>query len=114
MKWAGVVASLLVVGCSADRKAQDLDCATTLYRGFSIGWKSGAPTSIVAEQREATFFYLGRLSGSDRTKNWLNEVRLRASRPDPQGDEGAMKRNDLCIRAMSQLMGDEPRPMVQL
>jgi hypothetical protein len=115
LKRSCLAACLSLTACAPQTKASDLGCAAALYRTFAMSLKNGEEQSIVSELREATFFYLGRLSVADRKKNWLQEVRTLASAPRPPAESAAaVQRQDQCIRAMSQLMGDAPRPQVRL
>jgi hypothetical protein len=113
MKRVFLAACLSVAACTPQTEASDLSCATALYRTFTMSLKNGEEPSLVGELREATFFYLGRLSVADRKKNWLQEVRALASAPGG-AETLSEQRQDQCIRAMSQLMGDAPRPQVKL
>lgn len=114
MKRICLAACLSLAACAPQTKASDLRCATSLYRTFAMSLKNGEDPAVVAEQREAVFFYLGRLSVTDRKKNWLEEVRTLASASNSPAEIASVRQQDQCIRAMSQLMGDAPRPQVRL
>jgi hypothetical protein len=114
MKRIYLAACLALAACAPQTKASDLSCATALYRTFAMSLKNGEDPAVVAEQREAIFFYLGRLSLADRKENWLQEVRTLASAANSPAETASARQQDQCIRAMSQLMGDAPRPQVRL